>query len=215
MSVLDRISVLVSRSTGLILVLVILLTGLAATRIVDPVNGQMHLEIDPSANRLLSENNEARVFYDRIRRMFGSDETLVITLTSDDIFTADTFRRIDRITRRIEDLDSVRLVSSLTNALDIRSIDDGLDIAPFMENITDDPASISQAELAEFREYVEPELRSMALNSPDFEEWQTRGLEDLGELSPWALMREDFGLLDILFAFLGIGTAFRLGSQWD
>ena len=143
MSVLDRISVLVSRSTGLILVLVILLTGLAATRIVDPVNGQMHLEIDPSANRLLSENNEARVFYDRIRRMFGSDETLVITLTSDDIFTADTFRRIDRITRRIEDLDSVRLVSSLTNALDIRSIDDGLDIAPFLENITDDPASIA------------------------------------------------------------------------
>jgi predicted RND superfamily exporter protein/CRP-like cAMP-binding protein len=144
MNILDRISALVSRSTGLILVLTVLLAGLAATRIVDPVSGKMHLEIDPSANRLLSEDNEARVFYDRIRRMFGSDETLVITLTSDDIFTADTFHRIDRITRRIEDLESVHHVSSLTNALDIRSIDDGLDIAPFMENVTDDPASIDE-----------------------------------------------------------------------
>jgi len=33
--------------------------------------------------------------------------------------------------------------------------------------------------------------------------------------SPWVMMREDFGILDILFAVLGIGTAFRLGSQWE
>lgn len=143
MSILDKFSALVSRSTGLILVLGILLTGLAVTRIVDPVSGEMHLEIDPSANRLLSEDNAARIFYDRVRRMFGSDETLVITLTSDDIFTTGNFRRIDRITRRINDLESVHHVSSLSNALDIRSIDDGLDIAPFLENITDDPASVA------------------------------------------------------------------------
>jgi predicted RND superfamily exporter protein len=143
MRILDRISGLVSRSTGLILVLTILLTSLAVTRIVDLASGEMRLEIDPSTNRLLSEDNEARAFYDRVRRMFGSDETLVITLTSDDIFTADNFRRIDRITRRIDDLESVHHVSSLTNALDIRSIDDSLDIAPFIENVTDDPATIA------------------------------------------------------------------------
>lgn len=27
------------------------------------------------------------------------------------------------------------------------------------------------------------------------------------------MMLQDFGVLDIIFAFLGIGTAFRLGSQ--
>lgn len=77
------------------------------------------------------------------------------------------------------------------------------------------PASVSKAELADFREYVEPELRDMALNPPDFEEWQARSSESLAELSPWAMMREDFGILDILFVFLGIGTAFRLASQWE
>ena len=143
MNILDRVSGLVSRSTGLILLLTIVLTALAATRIVDPVSGDMRLEIDPSANRLLAENNQARVFYDHVRRTFGNDETLVITLTSDNIFTADNFRRIDRITRRIDDLEAVHHVASLTNALDIRSIDDGLDIAPFIENITDDPVVIA------------------------------------------------------------------------
>ena len=78
-----------------------------------------------------------------------------------------------------------------------------------------DPASVSKAELADFREYVEPELRNMALNPPDFEEWQARSSESLDELSPLAMMREDFGIFDILFVLLGIGTAFRLGSQWD
>ena len=80
---------------------------------------------------------------------------------------------------------------------------------------TADPARVSKAEIADFREYVEPELRDMAQNAPDFEEWQASSVESLDELSPWAIMREDFGVLDILFVFLGIGTAFRLASQMD
>jgi len=77
------------------------------------------------------------------------------------------------------------------------------------------PADVSAAELADFREYVEPELRLMAQNPPNFEEWQAGSVASLEGISPWALMREDFGLLDILFGFLGIGTAFRLASGWD
>ncbi len=75
------------------------------------------------------------------------------------------------------------------------------------------PAGVSAYELADFREYVEPGLREMANSTPDFEEWRANGVEALDQISPWAMMREDFGLFDILFAFLGIGTAFRLGSR--
>ena len=55
----------------------------------------------------------------------------------------------------------------------------------------------------------------MAQNAPEFEEWKANNVESLDELSIWAMMREDFGVLDILFIFLGIGTAFRLASQSD
>ena len=76
-----------------------------------------------------------------------------------------------------------------------------------------DPARVSADELTDFREYVEPRLREMAESAPGFEEWQASSIEALDQISPWAMMREDFGILDILFAFLGIGTAFRLGSR--
>ena len=75
--------------------------------------------------------------------------------------------------------------------------------------------SVSDAELADFREYVEPELRYMAENPPDIEEWQASNAELLDQFSPWDMMLEDFGILDIIFIFLGIGTAFRLASSWE
>lgn len=78
-----------------------------------------------------------------------------------------------------------------------------------------DPSRVSAAELADFREYTEPALREMAAGSQDFEEWQAESVAAFGQISPWAMMREDFGVLDIVFALLGIGTAFRLGGQAD
>ncbi|MDJ0917569.1 MAG: hypothetical protein QNJ05_07390 [Woeseiaceae bacterium] len=78
---------------------------------------------------------------------------------------------------------------------------------------TTDPSRVSTDDLEYFRDYVEPALLEMAQQSPDFEEWQANSMEAIAEISPWALMREGFGILDILFAFLGIGTAFRLASQ--
>ena len=144
MQLTEKFSDLVARSTGLILLIVAMLVALAITVIIDIGTGKLRLEIDPSANRLLSENNSAKQFYDRARSIFGSDETLVITLTSDDVFTIDTFRRIDRMTQRIEAVESVHHVVSLTNALDIRSIGDDLDIAPFIDNITDSPELASE-----------------------------------------------------------------------
>ena len=80
---------------------------------------------------------------------------------------------------------------------------------------TDNPADISDAEVTEFRDYIEPDLREMAQNPPSFDEWQAGYAESLDDFSPWAMMREDFGVLDILFIFLGVGTAFRVASQWD
>ena len=56
-------------------------------------------------------------------------------------------------------------------------------------------------------------LEEMATQSPNYQEWQASNLEAIAEISPWAMLMESFGLLDLVFAFLGIGTAFRLGSQ--
>ncbi|MGB5306443.1 MAG: MMPL family transporter, partial [Gammaproteobacteria bacterium] len=140
---LAKISARIVRSTGLILALVAALAVLAALQLFDPKTGQLLLEIDPSANRLIAEDEPAKQFYDKTRRIFGSDETLIITLSSGDVFTLDTLERIDRMTRQISELESVHHVVSLTNALDIRSTADGLDIAPFIDNIAGKPGEIA------------------------------------------------------------------------
>ncbi|MCK5499471.1 MAG: hypothetical protein KAI77_09725, partial [Gammaproteobacteria bacterium] len=129
MGIIEKLSGLISRYTGLTLTLFFVLTALAITAIVDPTTGKLRLEIDPSADRLFSENQSAKQFYDRTREIFGSDETLIITLAADDIFTQETLDTIGRITDRISEINAVHHVVSLSNAVDIRSVEDGLDIS--------------------------------------------------------------------------------------
>lgn len=131
------ISDLVSRYTGLLLALITLLTLLAMGQIIDPATGQLKLNIDPSANRLIAEDSPSKQFYNRTRETFGSDESLIITLSADNLFSDDVFTRIGNITRRIEMIDAVHHVVSLANAVDIRNIDDDLDIAPFTAELED------------------------------------------------------------------------------
>jgi predicted RND superfamily exporter protein len=142
MGLLTKFSDLVARFTGLILLFTLALGALAVDRLVDLHTGHLRLEIDPSANRLLSEHNAAKQFYDQARRTFGSDEILVITLTSPDVFTRDTLARIERMTRRIGEVEGVDHVVSLTNAMDIRGVEGGLDIAPFFDNLDESPGAL-------------------------------------------------------------------------
>jgi predicted RND superfamily exporter protein len=142
MGILEKFAGLVSRSTGIVLLLSAVLTLLAVTRLVDLHTGHIRLEIDPSANRLLSEHNAAKQFYDQARSTFGSDEILVITLTSADVFTRDTLERIERMTTRINAVEAVDHVVSLANAMDIRSVEGGLDIAPFIDNLGEGPGPV-------------------------------------------------------------------------
>jgi predicted RND superfamily exporter protein len=132
MSIARIIADLVSRSTRLTLGLIFALMALAVTAIIDPVTGTLRIDIDPSTDRIISDNSPAKQFYDKTQRMFGSDESLVIMLAESDIFTPDIVNRIRRMTSRIEALQQVHHVVSLTNALDIRSVDGDLEIAPFV-----------------------------------------------------------------------------------
>lgn len=78
-----------------------------------------------------------------------------------------------------------------------------------------DPARVSAEELSAFRTYDAPGLEEMSLTNPSFEEWSQSGLGLFGEVSTLDILTDSFGLLDIVFLFLGMGTAFRLGGQVD
>jgi hydrophobe/amphiphile efflux-3 (HAE3) family protein len=110
-------------------------TLLALAQVVDPRSGEILLEIDPSENRLLPEKSEAKAFYDFARRAFGSDETMVIALHADDIFTERNLECVTRLTDRLEEIDGVHHVVSLTKAIDIRGTEGTLEIRPFVTDV--------------------------------------------------------------------------------
>ena len=135
---------IVTRRAGWVLVAVLALTLLGASQIVDFRTGALRLSVDPSVDDMLPEGDEGRQFYDHVRRLFGSDETLVVALSAADVFTEVNLRRIQSLTRRLQEIDGVHHVVSLANALNIRSRDGDLAIEPFINELPDDPAGLER-----------------------------------------------------------------------
>jgi predicted RND superfamily exporter protein len=129
------------RRAGWVLALASALALAAAHQIVDLRTGERRLEIDPSLNRLLPSDDPAKQFYDRVRRIFGSDESMVVALVADDVFRRENLEAVVRITRRISQVEGVHHVVSLANALNIRGVGDDLEIAPFISASADEPAA--------------------------------------------------------------------------
>jgi len=127
---------------GSVLVGILILTLGALSQIVDFETRELKLEIDPSIESMLPEDDEGRKFYDHIRRLFGSDETILVALVDDDIFKNENLVRIQRMTRRLEKEKGVHRVVSLANALNLRVTEFGdLEVAPFFEELPLDAAA--------------------------------------------------------------------------
>ncbi len=136
-----------------VLLVVLAITVFAASRIVDLRTGEIRIAFDPSTNALLPDGDEAREFYDHVRTVFGSDETILVALGAEDIFTAEHLRSIQRIGERIEEIEGIHHVTSLASALNITGDEEGLAIEPFYEEVPDDPAALA-------------EIRRQALSNP-------------------------------------------------
>ncbi|MBW2267351.1 MAG: MMPL family transporter [Deltaproteobacteria bacterium] len=136
-----------------VLTTVLAISLFAASRIVDFRTGEIHISFDPSTNALLPEGDEGRLFYDHVRKVFGSDETILVAVSAEDIFSAEHLRRIQRMGERIEAIEGIHHVVSLSTALNIRGDESGLAIEPFVEEVPDDPAELA-------------EIRRQALSNP-------------------------------------------------
>lgn len=73
-------------------------------------------------------------------------------------------------------------------------------------------------DLAMFREYWGPWLERLKREEPDYDTWHAEEVARRRELvadevSTLDILKEGFGLFDLLFAFLGVSTAFKLAGQ--
>ena len=119
------------------------LTVLLAAPLVDLEHRRLRLDVDMSTNRLLPENQPGRTFYDYVRKAFGSDETMVVALSADDIFTHDVLSRIQRMSDRLARVEGVHHVVAITNVANVRGTEDGIDVRPFVKDIPTDPGQLA------------------------------------------------------------------------
>lgn len=138
---------------GRVLAAVLAITVFMAAPLVDIEHRTLRLNVDMSTDRLLPEDDEGRTFYEHVKRAFGSDETMVVAVSADDVFTYDALARIRRIANRLGQIDGVHHVVAITSAANVRGSEDGIDVRPFVTEIPRDPAALA-------------ELRRAALENP-------------------------------------------------
>ena len=141
---MSRFLSIVVRRPGWVLAFVLAVTALAVTRVVDPLSGEILLPIDPAVDSMLPSDDEERVFYESVRRIFGSDETLIVAVGADDVFRRESLDRIVRLTRRIEEVRGVHHVVSLATARRIRGQDGDIAITPFFRDVPGEPAELER-----------------------------------------------------------------------
>jgi predicted RND superfamily exporter protein len=140
---LRALSQAVTRHAALVLLAIAAVTALALAQIVDLRTGRPRLVIDTSIEQMLPSGDESRALYDRIRRIFGNDETLLLVLHHPaGVFRADVLGAIARLTPRVEAVPGVASVLSLSSAPNIKSLDGDLTIAPLFETPPTDPAAL-------------------------------------------------------------------------
>jgi len=137
---IDATSHFLTRNAGWLLALVAAITFAGAMQIVDPISRRVRLAIDPSIDAMLPEHDADRKYYENVRLLFGNDETVLVAMISDDVFSRENLDRVVRMTKRIEALSAVHHVVSLATALDVRSLDGAMEIVPFLESMPADAA---------------------------------------------------------------------------
>lgn len=137
-----------------VLAAVLVFTVFSLAGLVDLRTGAPRLGIDPSATGMLPSGGEERELYERARRLFGSDESIIVGVGAADVFTPDALENVAAMTRAIERIDGVQNVLSLATALNVRSVAGGdIEVAPFLETIPRDAPALER-------------LRRDALGSP-------------------------------------------------
>jgi predicted RND superfamily exporter protein len=129
----------------LVLVGCALVTLLALAQIVDFRTGVPRLQLDTSIEQMLPSGDESRAFYDRTRKLFGNDETLLLVVhRPEGIFTPEVLGGIARLSERVAAVPGVASVLSLSTAPNVEGVEDELLVAPLFTRPPSDAAALEE-----------------------------------------------------------------------
>lgn len=104
-----------------------------------------HLTINSDVLSFLPDDDPAARLYKDIGTQFGGNDMGMIVLESDDIFKTEVLQHVKQITDSLKYTDGVSNVTSLTNILDIKSSDRGIEIGKLVDeyDLPDDQSELN------------------------------------------------------------------------
>lgn len=102
------------------------------------------LTVDRSDDRLLDTDSPEWRALERLEAAFGSEQTVLVYLRSDDLFTEARLKALQDLGFALEDLPAVTKVDSLLTATNIRDKGDFVDAGPLATIVPRDPAKLAE-----------------------------------------------------------------------
>ncbi|HFE64875.1 MAG TPA: RND family transporter [Caldithrix sp.] len=113
----------------------------------------------------LKPSDPAVILFNRVGEEYAGTALTIVAIESDNVFEHNTLQTINKLTEKFSSIDGVANVMSLTDVLDIRSMEGGLEVGRLIDknNIPTDPA-----ELQAIREYtLSKDMYNGRIVSPD------------------------------------------------
>lgn len=120
----------------------LVLSAAAALTLVDLRDGSLRLRVDPALERLLPAQDEDRALFDRVRAQFGETDPVLLAVGFENVFTAENIERIDRLSRRLGEIDGVRQVVSIANVPNPVADEFGINLSTFAAQAHEHPETI-------------------------------------------------------------------------
>jgi hypothetical protein len=127
------------------------LLGLLALLTGGLIRSANHLVVDNDFDNWLPENDRVSELYRLADKQFSSNAVVfaILDCTEKGVFHPDSLALVERLTDALDDIDDLFNVSSLTNIMDIRKSDYGVEVGDLIPEL---PESIEEAEA--LKEYV-------------------------------------------------------------
>ena len=91
------------------------------------------LKINPDITSYLPKNDPTVKLFDYIGEEYGGNFLVMIALETDDVFNKETIERINYLTSQFKLVEGVNYVTSLTNVLDIKQVEEGIEIGRLVD----------------------------------------------------------------------------------
>ncbi|MCK4358569.1 MAG: RND family transporter [Candidatus Cloacimonetes bacterium] len=91
------------------------------------------LEINSDILEYLPQDDPNVVLFNEVGDKFGGNSLAMIALEKDDIFNPNTLNRINTITQKFKEMPEISYVISLTDVIDIKKMEDGLEVGKLVD----------------------------------------------------------------------------------